>query len=80
MLRAKPQSFERLVERKYQYISASVNRSIDISHSSTYSPRHAEEIGWRPKHLPEHILENDVVDHEVETILSLMNDSLRKVR
>jgi hypothetical protein len=56
------------------------NNSIDLVHSSTYTPRHAEEIGWRPIHRPEHILGDDVVDREVEAILSLMDDSLRKVR
>jgi hypothetical protein len=61
-------------------MSGSRDNSIDLVHSSTYTPRHAEEIGWRPIHRPEHILEDDVVDREVEAILSLMDDSLRKVR
>ena len=55
-------------------------RSTDILHSSTYTPRNAEEIGWRPLHRPEHILEDAVLDREVDAILSLMDDSLRKVR
>lgn len=56
------------------------HRNTDVLHSSTYTPRHAEEIGWTPSHRPEHILEDTVVDGEVEAILSLMDDSLRKVR
>lgn len=68
------------MERKYQYVSDSAYRNTDVLHSSTYTPRHAEEIGWRPIHRPKHILEDAVVDGEVEAILSLMDDSLRKVR
>ncbi|GAB7328630.1 hypothetical protein MBLNU13_g00569t1 [Cladosporium sp. NU13] len=51
-----------------------------IGGTSTYTPRHAEEIGWRPSHRPERILEEAVVDGEVEATLSLIDDSLRKVR
>ena len=80
MSRAKLQSLARLVERKYQYVFGFAHRSTDILRSSTYTPRHAEEIGWRPNHRPEHILEDAVVDGEVDAILSLMDDSLRKVR
>ena len=58
----------------------SVYRGTDVLRSSTYTPRHAKEIGWRPTHRPEHILEADVVNREVDAILSLMDDSLRKVR
>jgi hypothetical protein len=47
---------------------------------STYTPKHAEVIGWKPKHAPEHILETAVVDAEVKAILSLVNDDLKKIR
>ena len=61
-------------------MSDSAYQNTEIFHSSTYTPRHAEEIGWKPVHRPEHILEADVLDREVEAILSLMDESLRKVR
>lgn len=68
------------MEREYQTMSGWANHSTDVVHSSTYTPRHAEGIGWKPVHRPEHILKADVLDHEVEAILSLMDESLRKVR
>lgn len=61
-------------------MSGSAYHSTDAVHSSTYTPRHAEEMGWRPKHRPEHILEADVLDREVEAIIPPMDESLRKVR
>jgi len=61
-------------------MSGFVDHITDMLSSSTYTPRHAEEIGWRAKHRPEHILDPAVADSEVEAILSLMNDDLRKIR
>jgi hypothetical protein len=52
----------------------------DLTNRSAYTPKHAMEIGWKPKHAPEHILETAVADAEVEFILSLMNDDLKKIR
>jgi hypothetical protein len=47
---------------------------------STYTPKYAEEIGRKPKHAPEHILETVVDDAEVEAVLALMEDDLKKIR
>jgi hypothetical protein len=55
-------------------------RPTDQFTRSTYTPKHAEEIGWKPKHAPEHILETAVADAKVEAILALMNDDLRRIR
>jgi hypothetical protein len=38
------------------------------------------EIERKPKHAPERILETAVADAEVEAILSLINDDLKKIR
>jgi hypothetical protein len=37
----------------------------DLLTRSTYTPKHAMDIGWKPRHAPEHFLETAVTDAEV---------------
>ena len=40
----------------------------------TFTAEHGEEIGWKPKYAPEHILE--AADEEVELILANLKEKL----